>query len=187
MPWLTVNQTLLCWLRAVPAPVLALEVQRGGMPGQPGAKRGESLIEFSSAIRLIRSAGNYTGFTTWRCHCRVSVIKQLVDEKDANSISGPKNDHRPDSRGNMNRTFKSRSRAAILVATIACLFSTLLLAADSDPAPDAVTRSVPGVAERTPLDRGFTGLYNLDFAGAQKDFEAWQTEHPDDPMGPVSE
>ncbi len=44
MPWLTVNQTLLCWLRAVPAPVLALEVQRGGMPGQPGAKRGESLM-----------------------------------------------------------------------------------------------------------------------------------------------
>src|ERR1700739_1022766 len=32
-----VNHTLLCWLRAVPTPVLALEVQRGGMPGQPGA------------------------------------------------------------------------------------------------------------------------------------------------------
>jgi hypothetical protein len=37
------------------------------------------------------------------------------------------------------------------------------------------------------LDRGFAGLYNLDFDGAQKDFGAWETEHPDDPVGPVSE
>src|SRR5207245_5090048 len=28
---------------------------------------------------------------------------------------------------------------------------------------------------------------NLDFAGAQRDFAAWQKQHPDDPMGPVSE
>ncbi|MGA8764611.1 MAG: hypothetical protein WB562_17210 [Candidatus Sulfotelmatobacter sp.] len=40
---------------------------------------------------------------------------------------------------------------------------------------------------RTALDQGFTGLYNLDFTGAQKDFSAWETEHPDDPVGPVSE
>jgi hypothetical protein len=37
------------------------------------------------------------------------------------------------------------------------------------------------------LDRGFSGLYNLDFAGAQRDFAAWQQLHPDDPVGPVSE
>jgi hypothetical protein len=37
------------------------------------------------------------------------------------------------------------------------------------------------------LDRGFTGLYNLDFGGAQEDFSTWQRLHPDDPMGPVSE
>ena len=39
----------------------------------------------------------------------------------------------------------------------------------------------------SPLEHGFTGLYNLDFAGAQKDFSAWQQQHPDDPVGPVSE
>jgi hypothetical protein len=39
----------------------------------------------------------------------------------------------------------------------------------------------------TALDRGFTGLYNLDFAGAQKDFSSWQIQHPDDPVGPVSQ
>src|SRR5258708_2308980 len=46
MPWLSVNQTLLCWFRAVPTPDLALEVQRGGIPGPPGAWRvGESFIK----------------------------------------------------------------------------------------------------------------------------------------------
>jgi hypothetical protein len=39
----------------------------------------------------------------------------------------------------------------------------------------------------TALDQGFSGLYNLDFTGAQKDFETWQQLHPDDPVGAVSE
>jgi len=48
-------------------------------------------------------------------------------------------------------------------------------------------------AEETPpaaaslLDQGFSSLYNLDFAGAQKDFAAWETQHPGNPVGPVSE
>ena len=37
------------------------------------------------------------------------------------------------------------------------------------------------------LERGFSGLYNLDFAGAQKDFSSWEEQHPDDPVGPVSQ
>ncbi len=47
--------------------------------------------------------------------------------------------------------------------------------------------NVPSTAIVSALDRGFSGLYNLDFAGAQKDFAAWQQMHPDDPVGPVSE
>jgi hypothetical protein len=39
----------------------------------------------------------------------------------------------------------------------------------------------------TALDRGFFGLYNLDFTGAQKDFSSWESQHPDDPVGPVSQ
>jgi hypothetical protein len=39
----------------------------------------------------------------------------------------------------------------------------------------------------SPLDRGFNGLYNLDFDGAQEEFDAWQKLHPQDPIGPVSE
>lgn len=39
MPWLMVNQIRLLRVKAVPAPVLALEVQRAEIPGQPGAYR----------------------------------------------------------------------------------------------------------------------------------------------------
>ena len=51
----------------------------------------------------------------------------------------------------------------------------------------ARAEDVPRVAAVSALDRGFSGLYNLDFDGAQKDFAAWQKLHPDDPVGPVSE
>jgi hypothetical protein len=37
------------------------------------------------------------------------------------------------------------------------------------------------------LDRGFGRLYDLDFTGAQKDFESWEKLNPENPMGPVSE
>jgi hypothetical protein len=36
------------------------------------------------------------------------------------------------------------------------------------------------------LDNGFRHLYNLDFESAHKTFEAWQEQHPDDPMGAAS-
>jgi hypothetical protein len=43
MPWLSVNHTRLLRFSAVPTPLLALEVQRGEMPGHPGAAIVESL------------------------------------------------------------------------------------------------------------------------------------------------
>jgi hypothetical protein len=51
----------------------------------------------------------------------------------------------------------------------------------------ARTEDIPKAASVSPLDHGFSGLYNLDFAGAQADFAEWQRLHPDDPVGPVSE
>jgi len=51
----------------------------------------------------------------------------------------------------------------------------------------ARAEDVPAAAEASSLDLGFTALYNLDFEGAQGDFANWQRQHPDDPMGPVSE
>src|SRR5579864_4632295 len=46
---------------------------------------------------------------------------------------------------------------------------------------------LPEPAPASSLDRGFSGLYNLDFAGAERDFSSYELQHPDDPMGPVSE
>jgi hypothetical protein len=37
----------------------------------------------------------------------------------------------------------------------------------------------------TPIQQGFASMYNLDFAAAHRDFDAWQELHPDDPMGPA--
>lgn len=37
------------------------------------------------------------------------------------------------------------------------------------------------------LDSGFRRLYDLDFTGAQKEFESWEKLNPENPMGPVSE
>jgi len=51
----------------------------------------------------------------------------------------------------------------------------------------AGAKDLPGAVAASPLDRGFTGLYNLDFAGAENHFTAWERLHPDDPIGPVSE
>jgi hypothetical protein len=72
----------------------------------------------------------------------------------------------------------SDARTWRIVAVLASLlaFSTSGIAED-------VVRAAPV----TPLDHGFSGLYNMDFAGAQKDFASWQVQHPDDPVGPVSE
>lgn len=51
----------------------------------------------------------------------------------------------------------------------------------------ATTKDIPRTAPVSLLDQGFSGLYNLDFTGAQKDFTRWQQQHPDNPLGPVSE
>ena len=40
---------------------------------------------------------------------------------------------------------------------------------------------------RSTLERGFQLLYNLDFSQAQEQFSEYQEQHPDDPMGAVSE
>jgi hypothetical protein len=44
-----------------------------------------------------------------------------------------------------------------------------------------------GAPAETLLDRGYRSMYNLDFAGAHAAFRQWQSEHPGDPMGPVSD
>ena len=48
----------------------------------------------------------------------------------------------------------------------------------------------PGAAaseEPASLDHGFHLLYNLDFAGAEQQFQLWQSQHPDNAVGPAAE
>jgi hypothetical protein len=70
------------------------------------------------------------------------------------------------------------ARARIIVTALwaGCALSLMANAVD-----------LPRSARASVLDRGFFGLYNLDFVGAQRDFRSWQKLHPDDPVGPVSE
>jgi len=76
----------------------------------------------------------------------------------------------------MAKTLDARAWRIVAVLVVCCAVGAMAGAEDL-PRPAAIS----------PLDRGFSGLYNLDFAGAQKDFAVWQQLHPDDPMGPVSE
>jgi hypothetical protein len=72
------------------------------------------------------------------------------------------------------------TRSAIAFGMLTALWLGLAVsAAGAAAGPDAIPS--------TALDRGFSGLYNLDFSGAQKNFSTWETQHPDDPVGPVSE
>src|SRR5580700_716917 len=70
------------------------------------------------------------------------------------------------------------ARAWRIVAALGMVCALCLAAGAAD---------LPRPALVTPLEHGFSGLYNLDFTGAQKDFTAWEKLHPDDPVGPVSE
>jgi len=78
----------------------------------------------------------------------------------------------------MRGAFNSIDAWARALVTVAFLSAVLYARAEGAPAP---------VLVNTALDRGFDGLYNLDFREAQRDFSAWETEHPDDPLGPVSQ
>jgi len=62
---------------------------------------------------------------------------------------------------------------------VAVLASLLLLLT-------TVPRATAGLPSAA-LDRGFLRLYDLDFNGAQKEFESWEKLNPENPMGPASE
>jgi len=70
------------------------------------------------------------------------------------------------------------ARAWVIVAILGSCFVV---------GPYGRAEDTPRTALKSSLDRGFTGLYNLDFAEAQNDFAAWEKQYPADPIGPVSE
>ena len=51
-----------------------------------------------------------------------------------------------------------------------------------------LTMSVAAAADAPQdLNAGYRQMYNLNFAGAHQTFDRWQQEHPEDPLGPVSD
>jgi hypothetical protein len=105
------------------------------------------------------------------------VIENLADLTDVNRNPACHNDHRTREHEMIARTLDSPWWRIVATLWVGCALC-LMAGAEDIPKPAVV---VP------PLDRGFNGLYNLDFDGAQKDFAEWQQQHPDDPMGPVCE
>lgn len=77
------------------------------------------------------------------------------------------------------RKTRAISMAAAWLLVAGCCTANAAAGADADAPANALSE--------TALDRGFSGLYNLDFTGAQKDFSNWESQHPDDPVGPVSQ
>ena len=68
---------------------------------------------------------------------------------------------------------KLRHKIAAVACALLCLGAIPCMAADTIPA--------------TTLDAGYRHMYNLQFDEAHTAFQNWQQEHPDDPLGPVSD
>ena len=76
-----------------------------------------------------------------------------------------------------NRNAAGRSAVIRLRLIVICVVTlALLLAAEPAPTPQ------PSL-----IDTGFRQMYNLDFEQAHRTFAQFSEQHPDDPMGPVSD
>lgn len=71
---------------------------------------------------------------------------------------------------------RPRSKCAGLLIGLTCVCAYLLISGSA-------LADVPW----SDLDGGFRRLYDLDFAGAQTEFETWERLNPGNPMGPASE
>ena len=71
----------------------------------------------------------------------------------------------------LKKSHVSISRCATLLAALAVSYLPAFAASAGD-APN--------------LDTGYRQMYNLDFDGAHKTFQGWEQQHPQDPLGPVS-
>ena len=54
-------------------------------------------------------------------------------------------------------------------------------------AASAIASAAADLARVPSLDEGFRLMYNLDFSQAHQVFTSWEQQHPEDPMGPVSD
>jgi hypothetical protein len=74
----------------------------------------------------------------------------------------------------------------LLLATHKSALSSLLLVCVILLAAARAMGADPPAVPPAALDAGYRQMYNLDFDGAHTIFRAWESSHPDDPVGPVS-
>ena len=67
-------------------------------------------------------------------------------------------------------------RIAVTICCSVCLLSLMCVAEDG-----------ARTSATSPLDQRICGTLQPRLSGAQEDFSLWQKQHPDDPVGPVSE
>lgn len=79
----------------------------------------------------------------------------------------------------MNRSLPNPFRKAFTRRSLALLAAMVFAV--------SIAHADERIVEPTGLDRGFQRLYNLDFSAAQKEFQSWEKENPENPMGPVSQ
>jgi hypothetical protein len=75
--------------------------------------------------------------------------------------------------GPLEHSLQALTRKLVVVALAFVCLAAPCLAADTQPASF--------------LDAGYRDMYNLQFGPAHQAFQQWQQEHPDDPLGPVSD
>jgi hypothetical protein len=71
-----------------------------------------------------------------------------------------------------------RAKGTVLATATLVLMMTVNQAVAGSPLADLPSAGLGG---------GFHRLYDLDFTGAQKEFESWEKVNPENPMGPASE
>jgi hypothetical protein len=99
-----------------------------------------------------------------------------LSSKMSEDIGSRQTNSKPRARQRERRLLCRRPRLHFRAWVLACLCASLLLAAFA-------SADIPPAD----LNDGYLRLYDLDFAGGQKDFEAWEKLNPENPMGPASE
>lgn len=66
----------------------------------------------------------------------------------------------------------------VIRLSMRCIATLLLLFGSAQAA---------ALPDQTLIEKGYRQMYNLDFEGAHRSFGEWEQQHPEDPMGPVSD
>lgn len=82
---------------------------------------------------------------------------------------------------------RSLALIAILALVQTGIFAPAAGAQPAGASAPAVSFPSSPLSAASPMDAGYSDMYNLDFDGAHQAFQKWERSHPADPLGPTSE